>query len=144
MFRHFLSSRKMPFGDFSSKIKVVFNKDTLRDACPTNFSTNFESWWQGSEWEKRGETKVALCAKWKPKRNRRTIKRSAKFFLESFLTKKNSSFDFTEFSQKPKMTFFSFCKMAIFWTKTHCVVYVFWPMRPFSFFTHNDWVMMIN
>ena len=45
MFRHFLSNRKMPFGDFSSKIIVVFNKDTLR-ACLTNFSTNFESWWK--------------------------------------------------------------------------------------------------
>ena len=56
----FLSSRKMPFGDFSSKIKVVFNKDTLRDACPTNFSTNFESWWQGSEWEK-GERQKLHC-----------------------------------------------------------------------------------
>ena len=42
MFRHFLSNRKMPFGDFSSKIIVVFNKDTLR-ACLTNFSTKFES-----------------------------------------------------------------------------------------------------
>ena len=58
MFRHFLSNRKMPFGDFSSKIIVVFNKDTLR-ACLTNFSTNFESWWKLNG-KKGGEEKNLL------------------------------------------------------------------------------------
>ena len=133
MFRHFLSSRKMPFGDFSSKIKVVFNKDTLRDACPTNFSTNFESWWQGSEWEKRGETKVALCAKWKPKRNRMTIKRSANFFLESFLTKKIVKFHGI-FTKNKNDFFLVFVKWQFFGTKTHCVVYVFLANETFFVF----------
>ena len=71
MFRHFLSNRKMPFGDFSSKIIVVFNKDTLR-ACLTNFSTNFESWWKLNGKKGEEEKNCCIMCKMKTKKEKKS------------------------------------------------------------------------